>query len=156
MSCCAIMLERKYSGSYEKFNTSVSVQELLDAGVRVYWHKAWYEEIFHGFSWRAEGRENTLWNIVESEDKLRDMDGTEAVINGKRYEGRVLIYYNIKDDALWEKVLAIQAENERKAAEYWKWYRESGKADEAAIERSYMLMDCDPAWYYRQTTGKND
>ena len=29
---CAIMLERKYSGSYEKFNTSVSVQELLDAG----------------------------------------------------------------------------------------------------------------------------
>ena len=156
MSCCAIMLERKYSGSYEKFNTSVSVQELLDAGVRVYWHKAWYEEIFSGFSWRAKGRENTRWNILESEDKLRDMDGTEAVINGKRYEGRVLIYYNIKDDALWEKVLAIEAENKRKAAEYWKWYRESGKADEAAIERGYTLMNCDPAWYYRQTTGKND
>ena len=148
---CAIMLERKYSGSYEKFNTSVSVQELLDAGVRVYWHKAWYEEIFSGFSWRAEGRENTRWDLVRSEDNLRDMDGTEAVINGKRYEGRVLIYYNIRDDELWEKVLAIEEANERKAEEYWRWYRESGKADEAAISRGAMLMGCDPAWYDRQT-----
>lgn len=148
---CAIMLERKYSGSYEKFNTSVSVQELLDAGVRVYWHKAWYEEIFSGFSWRAEGRENTRWDLVRSEDNLRDMDGTEAVINGKRYEGRVLIYCNIRDDELWEKVLAIEEANERKAEEYWRWYRESGKADEAAMARGAMLMGCDPAWYDRQT-----
>jgi len=148
---CAIMLERKYSGSYEKFNTSVSVQELLDAGVRVYWHKAWYEEIFSGFSWRAEGRENTRWELVRSEEEISRFDHTEVTVNRKRYEGIVLIAFDIRDAALWEKVLAIQTENERKAEEYWRWYRESGKADEAAIARGAMLMGCDPAWYDRQT-----
>ncbi len=148
---CAIMLERKYSGSYEKFNTSVSVQELLDAGVRVYWHKAWYEEIFSGFSWRAEARENARWELVRREEQIRAFDHTEIRVNRKRYEGIVLIAFDIRDDALWEKVLAIQAENERKAEEYWRWYRESGKADEAAVQRGRSMLGASWAWYDSQT-----
>lgn len=146
MNRCKFCIERKYSGSLYKFWTDVSVDELIKAGVRVYWHVAMY----NGAGWRCEDMEEPKWRLARSQKEMDELDYARVGIDGKFYDCRVMIYFNIKDDQLWKEIQRLDQVNEEKEHAYWKDYVESGKADQAAIERGCMLMGADPAWYDRQ------
>ena len=145
MTRCKIKLERKYSGSLYKYWTDVSVQELIDAGVKVFWHVNWYGVI------RWEAAEDTKWKLARSEAELYRYDSAMKEWEGKYLEGWVMIYFNIKDEATWKEVKAIARRNKQAEHEYWREFRESGRAEQCAIERSWALMGADPEWYDRQT-----
>ena len=145
MTRCKIKLERKYSGSLYKYWTDVSVQELIDAGVKVYWHVNWYGVI------RWEDAEDTKWRLAKSEAELDRYDYAMKEWNGRPLEGRVMIYFNIQDEATWKEVQAIAKRNEQAEHEHRRQFRESGRADQCAIERGWALMGADPEWYERQT-----
>lgn len=145
MTRCKRMLERKYSGSLYKYWTDVSVQELIDAGVKVYWHVNWYGVI------RWEAAEDTKWRLARSEAEMDKYDFAMKEWEGRYLEGRVMIYFNIKDEATWKEVQAIEKRNEQEEKEYWREFRESGRADQCAIERGWALMGADPEWYEKQT-----
>lgn len=148
MTRCKRMLERKYSGSLYKYWTDVSVQELIDAGVKVYWHVNWYGVI------RWEDAEDTKWKVARSEAEMDKYDFAMKEHKGRTLEGRVMIYFDIRDDAVWQEVLAIERRNEAREEAYWKEFRESGRADRAAEARSMFLFgaggDYTQEWYDRQ------
>lgn len=145
MTRCKRELERKYSGSLYKYWTDVSVQELIDAGVKVYWHVNWYGVI------RWEDAEDTKWRLARSEAEMDRYDFAMKEWEGRTLEGRVMIYFDIQDEATWKEVQAIAKRNELAEEKYWREFRESGRAEQCAIERSWALRDCDPEWYDRQT-----
>lgn len=146
MNRCKFCIERKYSGSLYKFWTDVSVDELIKAGVRVYWHVNMYA----GDGWRCEDMEEPKWKLARNQKEMDELDYARVGIDGEFYDLRVMIYFNIKDDQLWKEIQKLEEINEKKEHAYWKDYVESGRADRAAIERSWTLMGCDPAWYDRQ------
>ena len=146
MNKCKFCIERKYSGSLYKFWTDVSVDELIKAGVRVYWHVAMYA----GDGWRCEDMEEPKWKLARNQKEMDELDYARVGIDGNFYDCRVMIYFNIKDDQLWKEIQKLEEINEKKEHAYWKAFRESGEADRCAIERSWTLMGCDPAWYDRQ------
>lgn len=145
MNKCKFCIERKYSGSLYKFWTDVSVDELIKAGVRVYWHTNLYK--LGRMGGRAEDHEESKWKLAKSQKEMDELDYAMVEKDGSFYECRVMIYFNIKDDQLWKEIQKLEEINEKKEHAYWKDYVESGKADQAAIERSWTLMGCDPAWY---------
>lgn len=147
MTRCKRMLERKYSGSLDKYWTDVSVQELIDAGVKVYWHVNWYGVI------RWEDAEDTTWRLARSEAEMDRYDFAMKEWEGRTLEGRVMIYFDIADEATWKEVQAIARQNEAAEEEYWRHFRESGRADRAAKARSMLLFgagDYTQEWYDRQ------
>lgn len=148
MNKCKFCMPRKYSGSLYKYWTDVSVDELIKAGVRVYWHVNWYSSEKLGI--RAEEMEEPKWRLAKSKKEMDEVDYAMVEKDGKFYDCRVVIYFNIKDDQLWKEIQKLDEINEEKEHAYWKDYVESGRADRAAIERGWTLMGCDPAWYDRQ------
>lgn len=148
MNKSKFVLDRKYSGSLYKYWTDVSVDELIRAGVRVYWHVNLYK--LGRMGGRAEDLEESKWKLAKSQKEMDDIDLAMVERNGSFYECRVLIYFNIKDDQLWKEVQRLAQINQEKGKAYWRSFRESGEADRVAIERSWTLMGCDPAWYDRQ------
>ena len=151
MSRCKFCMQRKYSGSLYKYWTDVSVDELIRAGVRVFWHMNWYEADRYGLGMRREDLEEPKWALARSGKELDMLDESMAERGGRFYERVLMIYFDIKDDRLWREVQAIEKANEEKEEAYWRWYRESGRADRDATERGWALMGADPAWYDRQT-----
>lgn len=148
MSRCKFCLDRKYSGSLYKYWTDVSVDELIKAGVKVYWHVAMYQA--GKFGGRAEDIEEPKWMLARNQKEMDELDYARVGIDGEFYDLRVMIYFNIKDDQLWKEIQKLEQINEEKEHAYWKEYVESGRADQAAIKRGWALMGSDPAWYDRQ------
>ena len=148
MNKCKFCIERKYSGSLYKYWTDVSVDELIKAGVKVYWHVNLYSAGKYGS--REEDLEESKWKLAKSQKEMDDIDLAMVERNGRFYECRVMIYFDIKDDQLWKEIQRLDLVNEEKEHAYWKDYVESGRADRAAIERGWTLMGADPAWYDRQ------
>lgn len=143
-------LERKYSGGYYRFWTDVSVQELIDAGVKVYWH----EHLYDGHGLRSEEAEETRWRLARSEKEIHEADYRLMEIDGKFYDGRVAIYFNIQDEETWNEVQAIERQNKAAEEAYWTDYRETGKADRAAVARGLFFggykNDYSQEWYDTQ------
>ena len=146
MSRCKIMLPRRYSGGLYAFWTDVSVDELIAAGVRVYWHVALYRG-----GWRYEDLEEPKWRLARSKQEMNMLDFSMIERDGHYYDQKVHIYYNIKDDALWRELKKLEEVNEEKEHEYWREFVASGKADKAAAARGWALRGADPAWYESQT-----
>jgi hypothetical protein len=148
MSRCKFCLERKYSGGLYQFWTDVSVDELIRAGVKVYWHVNLYRSGKFG---RAEELEDPKWRLAKSQQEMDELDYAMVEKSGNFYDCRVMIYFDIKDDRLWKEVQRLEQVNEEREHAFWKEFRESGEADRAAISRGFMLMGADPGWYDRQT-----
>lgn len=135
MGICSFMTPSRYSGSYIKFFCGVSVQEVLDCGIKVYWHENWYED--SKIRWRREEYEAQKWSLLRKESDLPE-DGKERVVreNGKEVclVSSVRIFYRATGEQ-FKRLLAVDAENKRRGEEYWRWYRESGQADRDAEAR---------------------
>ena len=104
MNKCKFCMPRKYSGGLYKYWTDVSVDELIKAGVRVYWHVNMYAVD----RWRCEDVEEPKWKLARNQKEMDELDYAIVEKDGKFYDCRVMIYFNIKDDQLWKEIQKLE------------------------------------------------
>lgn len=130
---CNLGLPHRYiGGTHDYF--SVSLQQMIDAGVRIYYHVDWHRCRDHFFN--VPELEEQKWRLLRKESDLPESEVKEARINGRDccVESSVSISFRIPPN-IYARVKEVEAENKRRGEEYWRQYRESGQADRDAEAR---------------------